>query len=46
MVEVPYTVSKFRESLKAAGARWILEEKLWRVRYRGDRELEKRVVKG
>jgi len=40
---------KLRERLKSVGARWVPEERLWRVRYgliRGDRELEERVVKG
>jgi len=49
LLEVPFTMPKLRERLKAVGARWIPQERLWRVRYgliRGDRELEERVVKG
>jgi hypothetical protein len=49
LLEVPFTMPKLRERLKTVGARWIPEERLWRVRYgliRGDRELEERVVKG
>jgi hypothetical protein len=48
LVQVPFTMKQLRERLKSVGARWLPEEKLWRVRYgliRGDRELEERVVK-
>ncbi len=46
---VPYTLKSLRERLKGVGARWVPEEKLWRVRYgliKGDKELEERIVKG
>ena len=49
LVQVPYTMQALRERLKAVGARWDPEEKLWRVRFgliRGDKELVERVVKG
>lgn len=48
LVEVPFTMKALRERLKGVGAKWVPEQKLWRVRWgliRGDRELMERVVK-
>ena len=45
-VAVAYTEKRLREQLKAAGARWDREEKLWRVRYgsiKGNAELADRI---
>lgn len=47
IVQVPFTMPELRERLKSVGARWDVNEKVWRVRYgliRGDEELEERIV--
>ncbi len=45
-VAVAYTEKRLREQLKAAGARWDREERLWRVRYgaiKGNADLTERI---
>lgn len=47
-VSVAFTEKALREELKAAGARWDREEKLWLVRYgaiRGNAELTDRILR-